>query len=66
MFDAQTTALLRALLNEVCEDVSRYENGVRAHVATKILESARPGEKSADDLRKAGRIALQAVPTMCR
>ena len=66
MFDAQTTALLRAVLNEVCEDVSRYENGVRAHVASKILEAAKRGETSADDLRKAGKIASQAAPTMWR
>ena len=66
MFDAQTTALLRAVLNEVCEDVSRYENGVRAHVAFKILEAARRGKTSADDLRKVGKIALQAAPTMWR
>ena len=66
MFDAQTTALLRAVLNEVCEDVSRYDNGVRAHVAFKILEAARRGETSADDLRKVGKIALQAAPTMWR
>lgn len=29
MFDAATTALLRALLDEVCEDVSGHETGAR-------------------------------------
>ena len=40
MSDAETTALLRAVLDEVCENVSRYETGARAHVASKILEAA--------------------------
>jgi hypothetical protein len=43
MFDAETTALLRAVLNEVCENVSKYENGARAHVASKILEAPTRG-----------------------
>ncbi len=36
MFDAQTTALLRAVLDEVCENVSKYETGARTHVASKL------------------------------
>ena len=44
MFDAETTtALLRAVLDEVCENLTRYETGARAHVASKILEAARQG-----------------------
>ncbi|MGY4377280.1 hypothetical protein ACVWZ3_004919 [Bradyrhizobium sp. i1.3.6] len=30
---------LRAVLDEVCEDVSRYETGARTHVTSKILEA---------------------------
>jgi hypothetical protein len=44
MFDAETTALLRAVLDEVCENVSKYETGARTHVASKILEAA-PAER---------------------
>lgn len=44
MFDPATTALLRAVLDEVCEDVSRYETGARTHVASRILEAAVKGE----------------------
>ncbi|WP_284270910.1 hypothetical protein [Bradyrhizobium iriomotense] len=44
MFDPATTALLRAVLDEVCEDVSRFESGTRAHVASKILEAATKGD----------------------
>ncbi len=64
MFDSQTTALLRTVLDEVCENVSRYESGARAHVASKLLEAAGMGERSVDDLRRIGRSALTAVPGM--
>jgi hypothetical protein len=66
MFDAETTALLRVVLSEVCENLSRYENGVRAHVASKILEAATRGQTSAEDLKQIGRSALGSVPTMWR
>lgn len=46
MLDAETTALLRNILNEVCAVVSRYETGARVHVASKLLESATKGEIS--------------------
>jgi hypothetical protein len=66
MFDAETTALLRAVLSEVCENRSRYENGVRAHVASKILEAAARGQTSAEELKQIGRSALGSAPTMWR
>ncbi|WMT78231.1 hypothetical protein [Bradyrhizobium sp. Ash2021] len=44
MFDAETTALLRAVLEEVCENISVYESGARTHVASKILEAAANGQ----------------------
>jgi hypothetical protein len=40
MFDTATTALLRAVLDEVCASVSRSEMGARAHVASKNLDAA--------------------------
>lgn len=43
MFDTATTALLRAVLDEICESVSREEIGARTHVASKILEAATRG-----------------------
>jgi hypothetical protein len=52
MFDSETTALLRAVLNEVCESVSKYETGARAHVASKLLEAATRGQTSAEDLKR--------------
>ena len=58
MFDTDTTALLRAVLEEVCENVSRREIDARTHVASKLLEAATRGEISLDDLRQAGSRAL--------
>ena len=66
MFDSETTALLRAVLDEVCIEVSRYENGTRAHVASKLLEAARRGEQTVDELKERGREALKTAPTMWR
>lgn len=64
MFDPATTALLRAVLDEVCEDVSRYETGARTHVASRIL--ATNGDTSRDRLKQVGREALHDAPTMWR
>lgn len=66
MFDAQTTALLRAILEDVCQTVSRYETGMRTHVAATILSAAREGETAPDNLRQIGRKALSDAPTMWR
>ncbi|MGL3104892.1 hypothetical protein [Bradyrhizobium sp. BR 1432] len=66
MFDAATTALLRAILDEVCRNVSTGETGTRTHVATKILEAATRGEVSPEGLRQVGRDALSRAPTMWR
>ena len=66
MFDATTTALLRAVLEEVCEDVSRHETGARTHVASKILQAATNGDTTPDRLKEVGREALSGAPTMWR
>jgi hypothetical protein len=66
MFDAQTTALLRAVHDDVCQTVSRYEIGTRTHVATKILEAARQGETTLEILKQVGHKALTDSPTIGR
>jgi hypothetical protein len=66
MFDPATIALLRAVLDEVFESVSRSESGTRAHVASKILEAATRGDTSPDRLKQIGREALSDAPTMWR
>ena len=64
MFDAETTALLRAVLDEVCESVSRYETSAGTHVASMILEAATKGETSVDGLKQIGRSALREAPIL--
>ncbi|KQT10560.1 MAG: hypothetical protein ACOY3N_11170 [Bradyrhizobium sp.] len=66
MFDTATSALLRAVLDEVCESVSAREIGARTQVASKILEAATRGEVSPEQLRQLGREALSHAPTMWR
>jgi hypothetical protein len=40
MFDSVVTALMCAVLDEICGDVPRYATGNKALVTSKILESA--------------------------
>jgi len=55
-----------AVLDEVCENVSRYEIAARTHVASKILEAATRGNSSPDALKQVGREALSHPATMWR
>ena len=64
MLDAETTALMRAVLDEVCENVSRHETTARTHVASKILEAATRGETAMSNLKQVGRRALGEAPMM--
>ncbi|MBM7486736.1 hypothetical protein ACVWWI_000148 [Bradyrhizobium sp. USDA 3686] len=66
MFDPVTTALLRALLDEVCEEVSRFGTGARTHVASRILEAAAQGEITPESLKQVSCEALHKAPTMRR
>ena len=66
MFDPATTALLRAVFDEVSEDVSRHETAARTHVASRILEAATNGDSSPERLKQVGRAALHDAPTMWR
>lgn len=66
MFDRATTALLRAVFDEVCEGLSQREIGARTHMASKVLKAATSGELSPEDLRRVGRKALTHAPTMWR
>lgn len=58
MLDPATTALLRAILDEVCEGLPRSETGLRAHVASKMLDAAGNGIITADGLRQ---VAMQSL-----
>lgn len=66
MFNSETAALLRAVLDELCENIPQLETSTRTRVASKILEAATRGEWSIDDLKEAGREALAEAPTMWR
>ncbi|MEK9281063.1 hypothetical protein MTR72_15675 [Bradyrhizobium sp. ISRA442] len=59
-------ALLRAVLDEVCQHLPQEQTGVRAHVASRILEAATRGETTPDVLKQIGRAALSEAPTMWR
>jgi hypothetical protein len=63
MLDAETTALLRAVLDEVCKNIPPHETGIRTHVASKILEAATRGETLVDDLKRIGEMALSRAPS---
>ncbi|MDA9399933.1 MULTISPECIES: hypothetical protein [unclassified Bradyrhizobium] len=66
MLDGVTTALLRKILDEVCESVSPYDAGVRTYVASTILEATTRGETRPDLLKQIGQEALSRAPTMWR
>jgi hypothetical protein len=66
MFDPAKAALLRAVLDEVCENIPKLETSTRTRVASKILEAATKDEWSVEDLKEAGREALDDAPTMWR
>ena len=57
MLDAEVTARLRGVFDEVCAGMS-YQPAVRVYVASKMLEAATSGEVSVEALRKVGLQAL--------
>jgi hypothetical protein len=66
MPDAETAALLRAVLDEVCAGISPSDTVTRAHVASSLLEKTTEPNSSLDDLRQAAMNALHRPPTMWR
>ncbi|WP_409192038.1 hypothetical protein [Bradyrhizobium sp. RDM4] len=64
MFEYTTTALSRAVLDEVCETLPRKESGAR--VASKIVEAAKTDETTPKLLRQIGRKALALASIMWR
>jgi hypothetical protein len=61
MFPSEVTARLRAVLDEVCADVSKFETGTPALVASKILENAALGDVSVEELKRTGYWAQATV-----
>lgn len=62
MLNAEIVALLRAVLEDVCADVSRCETSARTHVASMLLEAASKGDTSTEDLREVAQKALENAP----
>jgi hypothetical protein len=65
MIDIETRAMLRAILEEVCEHVDQYQNSTRAYVAAQILAAA-GRDVTIESIRMAGREALRKAPMMWR
>ena len=65
MIDTETRAMLRTILDEVCEHVDQYQNATRAHVAAQMLAAA-GHEVTIENIRTVGREALKGAPTMWR
>jgi hypothetical protein len=66
MPDLETAALLRTVLDELCAQVPMFDATTRTNVASSLLEAARQGTCSLDDLREVGKEALLQTPTMWR
>ncbi|MGY3533966.1 hypothetical protein ACVILK_002428 [Bradyrhizobium embrapense] len=64
MLDGATAAVLRAVLDEVCGDIPRSDTARRTDVASGLLRAVREGHSSIEELRRAGRAALRAIPGM--
>jgi hypothetical protein len=63
MPDAETAALLRAVLDEICAGISLSDTSTRTNVASKLLETVRQGTLSIEDLKKAGSQGLRQPTT---
>jgi hypothetical protein len=59
-------AVLHAILNELCAEIPLTDVGTRTNVACALLAASHAGALSLDDLRQAGSLALQQVPSMRR
>ena len=64
MPDAEMTALLQAVLEEVCADIPLSDTATRERVAARLSDLVRSGQCSIEDLKRAGRDALIRAPTM--
>jgi len=64
MPDAEMTALLQAVLDEVCADIPPWDTRTRERVAARLRDLVRSGCCSVEKLKRAGREALTRAPTM--
>ncbi|QAU48463.1 hypothetical protein [Bradyrhizobium guangzhouense] len=64
MPDAEMTALLQAVLDEVCADLPPWDTTTRERVAERLRNLVRSGRSSVDELKRVGGDALIRAPTM--
>jgi len=64
MPDAEMTALLQAVLDEVCADIPPWDTTTRERIAARLRDVVRSGRSSVDELKQAGCVALIRAPTM--
>lgn len=65
MHDAETVAVLRAVLHQLCAHPAPSDVGAKTRAAAKPLETARHGPASIDRPKETG-TALRQPPTMWR
>lgn len=66
MPDAETAALLRAVLDDLCSNVPATDASTRTNVASRLLATVQQGKSSIAELKHAGMLALRQSPTMWR
>lgn len=66
MHDTETVAALRAVLHELCANLSQSDVSTNKHAAAKPLKIAQHGPASIDHLKQTGKAALRRPPTMWR
>jgi hypothetical protein len=64
--DSNIISALRTVLDDICGHLPASSVTARTLVASKILEAARSGQQTYDDLKEAGLQALKSAPTMWR
>lgn len=66
MHDAETVAVLRAVLHELCANPAPSDVSTKTRAAAKPLEIARRGPASINRPKETGTAALRQPPTMWR
>jgi hypothetical protein len=64
--DGNIISALRTVLDDICGHLPASSVTARTLVASTLLEAARSGQPTYDDLKEAGLQALKSAPTMWR
>ncbi len=66
MIDLETATLVRALLNEICDNKCKHDHGTQPRVSSGIVQGAIHREPSVDDIERYLKDAPINGPTMWR